>query len=85
MKEQKERYVGHIVSLVLGIISILTALLYYISLPSGIISIVMGVKTYKKHGSKVAVAGFITGIVGLSLTLIIYITFIILLLLKNYI
>ena len=83
MKEQKERYVGHIVSLVLGIISILTALFYYISIPTGIISIIMGVKTYKKQGSKLAKAGFVTGIVGLSLTLIIYISLIFILLLQN--
>ena len=83
MKEQKERYVGHIVSLVLGIISILTALFYYISIPTGIISIIMGVKTYKKQGSKLAIAGFGTGIVGLSLTLIIYISLIFILLLQN--
>lgn len=83
MKEQKERYVGHIVSLVLGIISILTALFYYISIPTGIISIIMGVKTYKKQGSKLAIAGFVTGIVGLSLTLIIYISLIFILLLQN--
>lgn len=85
MKEKQERYVGHIVSLVLGIISILSAILYYISIPTGIISIVMGVKTYKQQGSKLAIAGFITGIVGLSLTLIIYLSLIILLLLQNYI
>ena len=83
MKDKNEKYVGHIVSLVLGIISILSALFYYISLPTGIISIVLGIKAYKKHGSKLGMAGFITGIVGLAFTAFIYISLIILLLLQN--
>ena len=83
MKEKKERYVGHIISLVLGIISILTNLLYYISIPAGVTSIILGIRNYKKTGSKLALSGFITGIVGASLSLIVYISLIIILLLQN--
>lgn len=66
-------YVMHIASLVLGIISIVTALFWYVTLPTGIIAIVFGVKSAKKTGSKIGKAGMITGIVGLSLFAFIYI------------
>ena len=70
---KKIMYVMHIASLVLGIISIVTALFWYVTLPTGIIAIVFGVKSAKKTGSKIGKAGMITGIVGLSLFAFIYI------------
>lgn len=84
MKNKKdERIVGHITSLVLGIISIVTMLFWYISIPTGVTSIVLGVKSYKKHDKKIGLAGMITGIVGLSLCSLIYITLIILTIIEN--
>ena len=84
MKDKKEdRAVMHIVSLVLGIISILTGLFWYMSIPSGIIAIIFGIKSYKKMGSKLGLAGMITGITGLALSLLIYITLFIILILSN--
>ena len=81
--KNEERVVMHIVSLVLGIISILTGFFWYMSIPSGIIAIIFGIKTYKKMGSKLGLAGMITGIVGLALSLLIYITLFIVLVLSN--
>ena len=72
-----------VASLVLGIISIVTALFWYITLPTGIIAIVFGVKSIKRFGSKLGKAGLITGIVGLSLFLFIYISFAAILILAN--
>ncbi len=86
MKEKKKeevRIVSHVVSLVLGIISIVAMLFWYISLPSGITAIVLGAKSYKKYEKKLGLAGMITGIVGVSLCLLIYITIIILVILDN--
>ncbi len=82
-KEEENRIVSHVVSLVLGIISIVTTLFWYISVPSGIIAIVFGTKSYKKAGKKVGLAGMITGIVGLSLCLLFYISVIIIVVLEN--
>ena len=62
-----------VASLVLGIISILTALFWYITLPTGILAIIFGAKSAKKMGSKLGKTGLILGIVGLSLFLFIYI------------
>ena len=82
-KKEENRIVAHVVSLVLGIISIVTGFFWYISVPSGIVSIVLGTKSYKKFGKKIGLAGLITGIVGLSLCLLFYITVIILVILQN--
>ncbi len=84
MKNNKEeRIVSHIVSLVLGILSILSVLFWYIALPTGILSIIFGTKSYKRYGKKLGLAGLITGIVGLSLTIFIYVSLIIIILLQN--
>ena len=62
-------------ALTLGIISIVTTLFWYLSLPTGILGIIFGVKGTKRTGSKVAKAGMVTGIIGLSLCLFVYIAF----------
>ena len=71
-------------SLALGIVSIVTAFFWYVSLPTGILAIVFGAKTARTMGSKLGKAGVITGIVGLSLFVLIYVSMIILVLLNNY-
>ncbi|MBR2828015.1 MAG: hypothetical protein IKE70_02130 [Bacilli bacterium] len=82
-KNKETRVVSHIVSLVLGIISIITTFFWYISLPTGILSIIFGVKSYKKYNKKIGLAGMITGIVGTSICLFIYISLIIIIILSN--
>lgn len=81
--EEKNKNVMHICSLVLGIISIVFALFWYIALPTGILSIVFGVKSAKKTGSKIGKAGMITGIIGLSLTVFMYISMILIIVVEN--
>ena len=81
MEKSKSGFSG--ASLTLGIISIVLALFYYISIPTGILSIVFGVKSIKKVGSKVGKAGLITGIVGLSLCAFIYISLTLIIILAN--
>lgn len=81
-KEEIKKSVLHIASLTLGIISIVAALFWYISIPTGILAIVFGVKSVKRTGSKIAKAGVITGIVGLDLCALIYVFSIIMILLE---
>ena len=84
MKNKNEnRIVYHIISLVLGIISVLTTLFWYMSIPTGITAIVLGAKSYKKEGKAIGLAGMITGIVGTSICLLIYISLLIILILLN--
>ena len=71
-----ERCSMKVASLVLGIISIVFALFWYISLPTGILAIIFGVKAIRRCGSKLAKAGLVTGIVGLSIFAFIYISLI---------
>lgn len=83
-ENNKNKSVMNIASLVLGIISILTSLFWYITLPTGILAIVLGVKSSKITGTKIGKAGMVTGIIGLSLFAFIYIgIMLLLLLLKN--
>lgn len=72
MEEERRKSAMGISSLVLGIISIITALFYYISIPTGILAIVFGVKSIHKVGSRLGKAGLVTGIVGLSICAFIY-------------
>lgn len=67
MEENKKYSTMHVASLVLGIISIASCWFWYITLPTGILAIIFGVKSAKKTGSKMAKAGMVTGIVGLTL------------------
>ena len=65
-----------VASLVLGIVSIVFAIFWYISLPCGILAIIFGKKGINKVGSKLGKAGLILGIIGLVLFGLIYISFI---------
>lgn len=73
-----------ITSLVLGIVSIVFALFWYLALPSGILAIIFGKKSINKIGSKLGKAGLITGIVGLSLFAFIYLSLIAIIIVSNY-
>lgn len=73
----------NVASLTLGIISIVTALFWYLTLPTGILAIIFGAKAIKRTGSKVGKAGLITGIIGLSLFLLIYVGLILIIVLSN--
>lgn len=83
VEKNKKKSGMPVASLVLGIISIVTALFWYITLPTGITGIVLGAKSAKKTGSKLGKAGLITSIIGVSLFVFIYISIILLLVLAN--
>ena len=82
MEEKKKSGMG-VAALTLGIISILTHLFWYLTLPTGILAIIFGAKSAKKIGSKLGKAGLVTGIVGLSLFVFIYATMILMLVLAR--
>ena len=75
-ENNKKKSTMHIASLVLGIISIITVLFWYMSLPTGILAIIFGVKSARKTGSKIGKAGMVTGIVGISISAFIYMSII---------
>lgn len=72
-----------VAALTLGIISVVSTLFWYITLSSGILAIVLGRKAISKVGSKLGKAGFILGIVGLSIFTFIYLSIIAMILIEN--
>ena len=83
-KELKNKSSMGAASLTLGLISVVFAIFWYISLPTGILAIIFGKKAINKVGSKIGKAGLILGIVGLSLFAFIYLSFIAGILINNY-
>lgn len=84
MEENDKRKSGMpVASLTLGIVSIVTALFWYITLPTGVLAIIFGAISAKKLGSKLGKAGLIIGIVGLAMFAFIYIGLTILIILYN--
>ncbi len=73
----------HIASFILGIISVVSVLFWYITIPTGILAIVFGVKSIKKIGSKLGKTGMILGIIGLSLFVFIYISLVLIIILSG--
>lgn len=69
-------------SLTLGIISILTIIFWYMSLITGILAIVFGVKSIHRTNSKLGKAGMILGIIGVCLCCFIYLWFILAILMQ---
>lgn len=82
-EESKNKSGMGVASLTLGIISILTAIFWYMTIPTGILAIVFGAKSARKTGSKLGKTGMILGIVGLSLAVFMYIGMIMILVLSN--
>lgn len=82
-EENRKKSATGVSSLVLGIISIISGLFYYISLPTGILAIVLGTKAIKKTGNKIGKSGLITGIIGVSLCVFLYMSMVIILWLNN--
>ena len=56
-----------VVSLTLGIISIVMAIFWFISIPTSVLAIIFGNKGRKIYGSNTSKAGMITGIVGATI------------------
>ncbi|MBP3255064.1 MAG: hypothetical protein J6M60_01035 [Clostridia bacterium] len=83
MEDKKKKSGMGVAALVLGIISIVSALFWYISIPTGILGIVFGAKSAKKIGSKLGKAGLATGIVGISLCVFNYINMIMIIAIAN--
>ena len=82
-ENNKNKSAMGIAGFVLGIISTLATLFWYITLPTGVLAIIFGAKSSKKTGSKLGKAGMILGIVGLSIFAFIYISLVMLITLSN--
>lgn len=72
-----------IASLVLGLITLLLFHFWFVALPTGILSIVLGVKSNKQRRDGKGKAGIVLSIIGLSIMALIYGICIILLIIEN--
>lgn len=68
---------------VLGLVSFLTTLFWYISLPTGVLAIVFGAQSIKQSGSRLGKAGLILGILGLVFCALIYLALVAIVLLAE--
>ena len=82
-ENNKNKSAMGIAGFVLGIISILSTLFWYITLPTGVLAIIFGAKSAKRTGNKLGKAGMILGIIGLSIFAFIYISLIMIITLNN--
>lgn len=71
-KIEDERKGLSIASLVLGICSIVFMSSFIIAVTCGVLAIVFGLKGRKRAGKGMAAAGFITGIIGVSLQVLFF-------------
>lgn len=73
MSEENTMQAGNsglsVASLVLGILSAVTFFIAFLSLPMGILAIIFGAVSLKKAGRGKAIAGIVTGAVGIVLTI----------------
>lgn len=69
--EQTEGQGLAVASLVLGILAIITCLVWYIGIVLGVLAVVFGAVSIKKRGRKKAIAGIVTGSIGIVLSLLI--------------
>ena len=60
-----------IAAMVLGIVAIVLCLIWYISIPCGILAIIFGAISLKSTNKGMALSGVITGIVGIILAILI--------------
>ena len=67
--EQSESQSSAIASLVLGILAIITCFVWYIGIVLGVLAIIFGAMSIKKQGRKKAIAGIVTGGIGVVLSL----------------
>ena len=68
MEENRKKSASGVSSLVLGIISIVSALFYYISLPTGILAIIFGYFAIHKGDNGLGKTGLILGIISVLIT-----------------
>lgn len=72
-KEEKKQKKGLcIASMVLGIVSLVLFCLWYISIPCGILSIIFGIVGIKTIDKGMAIAGIVTGAIGLFISFCIF-------------
>ena len=69
--KKKERKGFCIASLILGIVTLIFFFIWFISIPCGILAIIFGILGIKTTNKSMAIAGLITGSIGLIISFLI--------------
>ena len=64
-----------VLSLILGIISIVLACFWFVSIPCGIIAVILGVMAKKSTKPNISISGLVTGCIGIFISILIIIIF----------
>ena len=67
-----------IAALVLGIIALVLCCIWYVSIPCGIIALILGIIGLKSSKRGMSIAGFITGVIGMILSIVLVIAIVML-------
>lgn len=70
---KKKRNGMAIASMILGIVSLVTCCLIYVSVPCAILSIVLGAVALRKSKNAMAVAGIILGAISIAIAIMVFI------------
>ena len=62
-----------IAALVLGIIAIVLCCIWYVSIPCGIIALILGILGRKTNKKGMSTAGIVTGVIGMILCIVLYV------------
>ncbi len=71
IEKPKDKKGMAIAAMILGIVAIVLCLIWYISIPCGILAIIFGAMALKSTNRGMALSGVITGGIGILLTIII--------------
>lgn len=74
-KSKKDRKGFCIASMVLGIVAMVFFCLWYISIPCGILALIFGILGVKSTNKGMAIAGIVTGAIGLLISFLIIVIF----------
>ena len=69
-EEKKDKKGFSIAALVLGIIAIVLSCVWYVSVPAGIVAIILGIIGINSSKKGLSVAGIVTGVIGIILTIL---------------
>lgn len=67
-----------IAALVLGIVAIVLCCLWYVSIPCGIIALILGIIGLKSSKRGMSIAGIVTGVIGMILSIVLIVSIVLL-------
>lgn len=77
-QQPKDKKGFSIAALVLGIVAIVLCCIWYVSIPCGIIALILGIIGLKSSKRGMSIAGIITGVIGMILSIVLVVSIVLL-------